>query len=35
MTYTSLCTMPSCMELKERGKNGTRRIKHCERPKTF
>ena len=26
----SLCTMPRCMKLEERSKNGTRRIKHCE-----
>lgn len=25
-----ICTLPRCMKLEERSKNGTRRIKHCE-----
>lgn len=25
-----ICTLPRCMKMEERSKNGTRRIKHCE-----
>lgn len=25
-----ICTLPHCMKLEERDKNGTRKIKHCE-----